>query len=303
MKALVIGFGSIGSRHARILAEIGCDVAVVSKRQVDFPKLYGSVRGALEDFKPDYVVIANRTSEHIVSLRDLKNAGFKGLVLVEKPLFRGTEDLDVSCFKKVLVGYNMRFHPLIRRLRAELMGQTVFTVQACVGKDIRTWRPGTDYRACYSAFVDAGGGALRDLSHELDYALWLLGGWRCVTAVGGHVSKLEIETDDVFSVLLRTGLCNNVFVHMNYVDPVGRRTVLVITAEKTIELDLLRGTIAINNNKEDCPADRDLTYREMHKAILRNDWSEVCSYAEGCEVMRLIEIAEQASSKGVWVKR
>ena len=31
-KALVIGYGSIGSRHARLLDELGCEVGVVSHR-------------------------------------------------------------------------------------------------------------------------------------------------------------------------------------------------------------------------------------------------------------------------------
>ena len=31
-KALVIGYGSIGSRHARLLDELGCEVGVVSQR-------------------------------------------------------------------------------------------------------------------------------------------------------------------------------------------------------------------------------------------------------------------------------
>ena len=64
MKALVIGFGSIGRRHARLLEELGVDVAVVSRRDVDAPKLYPTIAKAVMDWSPNYVVIASRTNEH-----------------------------------------------------------------------------------------------------------------------------------------------------------------------------------------------------------------------------------------------
>ena len=37
------------------------------------------------------------------------------------------------------------------------------------------WRPERDYRESYSARADEGG-VLRDLVHELDYAIWAFGG-------------------------------------------------------------------------------------------------------------------------------
>ena len=40
-RVLVVG-GSIDARHARLLCEMGCDVAVVSARAIDFPQRHGS---------------------------------------------------------------------------------------------------------------------------------------------------------------------------------------------------------------------------------------------------------------------
>lgn len=38
MRALIIGYGSIGKRHARVLAEEGCEVALVTA-QADVPQI------------------------------------------------------------------------------------------------------------------------------------------------------------------------------------------------------------------------------------------------------------------------
>ena len=45
--ALVIGFGSIGQRHARLLREMGLSVHVYSRRSLREEKIYQSLEVAL----------------------------------------------------------------------------------------------------------------------------------------------------------------------------------------------------------------------------------------------------------------
>ena len=117
MKALVIGYGSIGIRHARLLTSLGCEVAVVSSRDVEFPAHYHTLADALS-WKPEYVVIANRTSQHYKTLTELAELGFTGTVLIEKPLFHEEEEFPRQEFKRAFVGYNLRFHPILQIFRA-----------------------------------------------------------------------------------------------------------------------------------------------------------------------------------------
>jgi len=98
MRSLVIGYGSIGTRHARILKELGCDVGVLSQRVIDFDRSYHDLKTALHDLKPEYVMIANRTSEHYPTLCALVKEGFKGVILVEKPLFTKVEKIRCESF-------------------------------------------------------------------------------------------------------------------------------------------------------------------------------------------------------------
>lgn len=303
LKAVVIGYGSIGARHARLLTELGCSTAVVSRRKVDFPVSYPGLIEALATGHPNYIVIANMTNQHHGTLSALAQLGYRGLVLVEKPLFSNWVEITPQPFRETFVAYNLRFHPIIQRLKTLLKGEKVLSVQAYVGQHLPDWRPVSDYRISYSASAEQGGGALRDLSHELDYLTWLLGKWQRVSALGGHFSSLEIDSDDTFALMLVTPSCPIVTLQLNYLDRLGRRSILINTTNHTIEADLVRGTITIDREIESFVIARDDTYRTMHEAILSGNTDTLCTLDEGTETLRLIAAAERAAKHGAWVER
>ena len=302
-RALVIGYGSIGARHARILSELGCRTAVVSRRQIDFPAAYANLQEALDKEQPEYVIIASETSRHHETLLTLAKHGYTETVLVEKPLFGKSEAIPPLPFSQVFVAYNLRFHPLIRRLKSLLAGERIVSVQAYVGQYLPDWRPNSDYRTSYSASAEQGGGVLRDLSHELDYLAWLLGKWQRVSALGGHLSDLEISSDDVYALMWVTPSCPVVTLQLNYLDRTTHRNILINTTEHTIEADIVKGTITIDKGCESITVGRDDTYRAMHDAILSGGTNILCTMDEGLETLKLIEAAEQATCRGEWVKR
>ena len=303
MNVLVVGYGSIGSRHARILTELGCRTGVVSVRQVDFPIVYSQLAEAVATEQPEYIVIANSTNKHHQTLSALARIDYPGIVLVEKPVFTHCMIVPPNAFRKVFVAYNLRFHPVIQRLKTLLEGEKILSVQAYVGQYLPDWRPMSDYRASYSASAEQGGGALRDLSHELDYLTWMLGPWERVSALGGQLSPLEITSDDVFAVLLVTASCPIVTLQMNYLDRSTRRSTVINTSEHTFEADLIRGTVMIDRDSEMLTAERDYTYRAMHESILSGRTDTACSLGEGLETLRMIEAIERAANGGVWVER
>ena len=295
MKTLVIGYGSIGSRHVSILSELGCEVSVVSNREVDFNPSYKSLPLAIEKESPKYIVIANKTSEHYETLLELVDLNFSGVVLIEKPLFCNEEKIPKNELIKVYVAYNMRFHPLVQRLYKLLKLEKVISVQAYVGQYLPQWRPQRDYRYSYSSSKSEGGGVLRDLSHELDYLNWILGGWQSVTALGGHYSHLEIDSDDVFAIMISTKHCPVVTVQMNYLDRIGHREVLVNTDGHTIKVDFIRGIFQIDEQIEQFLVKRDDTYRAQHQAILRKHFDTLCTMKEGMDVMKMIWSIEETA--------
>lgn len=303
MRTLVIGYGSIGARHTRLLKELGCETAVLSARQIDYPCTYGSLAAALNDHRPDYIVIANATADHFATLQALSALGYTGRVLVEKPLFATTCALPEHSFAGIWVGYNLRFHPLIRHVKGLLNGEKVISVNAYVGQYLPDWRPGTDYRKSYSADPTRGGGVLRDLSHELDFLGLLFGTWTRVAAIGGHFSPLEIASDDLFILLLESKCCPAITLQASYLDRIVQRYFTINTERRTVIVDFVSCSVVDNGCRIEMTCERDTTYREMHRAVLTGETEGLCSIEQGNDVMNLIVAAEEASAKKTWVSR
>jgi len=299
--AMVIGYGSIGRRHARVLKELGCDVAVVSRRKVDYFPAFATLGAALSKQQPDYIVIANETSAHAALLDELARQRYAGRLLIEKPLGEMPQSVSAAAFKLAAVGYNLRFHPAMTALADELTGQQLLSMQAYCGQYLPDWRPGTDFRTSYSADPARGGGVLRDLSHELDYLLWLGGAWRKVAGHGGHISPLEIKSDDCWALLLELERCPAVSVQLNYLDRPGRRQLVVNTAEHTYTADLIRNTLTRDGREQAFTLEPDHTYRAEHRAILAGDTARLCTLADADRVMKLIAASERAAKETRWV--
>ena len=69
MKALLIGYGSIGKRHERVLKELGFDyIDIVSKQQLNHKRVYAKLEDVPELSSYDYYLIASVTSLHYKQL-------------------------------------------------------------------------------------------------------------------------------------------------------------------------------------------------------------------------------------------
>jgi predicted dehydrogenase len=304
LRALVLGYGSIGQRHARVLDALGHEVAVASRREVDHPRRYRDLGSGLSDFAPDYVVIANETALHRQAFRSLAAAGFGGTVLAEKPLFHDVAADDPATAARCFVAYNLRFHPLLLRMRHWLEGRAPIAAAIHVGQHLATWRPGRDFRASYSAQKSLGGGVLRDLSHELDYILWLFGPWRRVAALGGATGTLGVDVDDRWSILIDCERCPQVSLTLSYLDHAPRRHMAVNAADDSAVIEFFSGTFASGDGKapEHFAVEREESYRRQHAAVLSSDPGAACTYREGYAVLRLIAAIERAAAERRWIE-
>lgn len=303
MKALVVGYGSIGARHVRLLQSLGCITSIVSSRSISETNVFSELDRAILMQQPDYVVVANATDRHLDSVLELAALGYCGSVLIEKPLFSSVMSMPQLPFLSVAVAYNLRFHPLIKKLRDFLASEKVLSVQCYVGQYLPDWRPGVDYRTVYSSHAEQGGGVLRDLSHELDYLQYLLGGWTRVSAIGGHFSHLEGDSDDIYGLMMAFEACPLVQIQLNYMDRLGRRRILINTDSHTIEVDLVAGTFTVDAEHQSLQIERDSTYLAMHRAMLGlcpDDRGTLCSLSEGLDTLRLISSIETSAASGTW---
>ncbi len=263
--------------------------------------MIGKLGEALDAVGPDYVVLANETAAHKASLDTLAGKGFTGDVLVEKPLFSEPAAIPKNRFRTAWVGYNLRFHPLIERLRDRIHGQRLLTASIYVGQWLPDWRPGRPPEMTASATPEIGGGVLRDLSHELDLALLLFGECVHATALGISTGSTGVKADDAWSVLLECDRCRLVTIQMNYFDRPARREILVNTAKETIHADLVSNRLTVGNESREAGQGIAETYAIQHGAVLSGGDVRLCDLSTGARIVNLIADIEKASDQRCWV--
>ena len=296
---LVVGYGSIGARHAELLKGMGFEVVCVSRRDdIPFP-CFDRLEAALEVSNPSVVVVSSRTAEHLENCWSLAREGYTGLVLVEKPLCAELPDALPTPPYRTFIGYNLRFHPVVKRLRELLRGREVFSAQFSVGQYLPSWRPGSDYRKCYSSSMGEGG-VLRDLSHELDLALWLFGPWTNVAAVMGTWGKLEIGVEDTVDILARFTRCPSVSIHLDYQNLFPHRTISVQADGMSLWGDLVHGILRTQGGEEVFSTERNGTYLAQWQELLKDVPDCACTWGEGVAVMQFIHAAERAAIQQRW---
>lgn len=112
---------------------------------------------------------------------------------------------DIEAFKlKTLVACNFRFTPGLKKVK-ELIDSgaigKVLSVRAQFGQYLPDQRE--NYQQSYAAHKSMGGGVILDRIHEFDYLSWLIGPISDVKAFSGHLSSLEIDTEDVAEIICR----------------------------------------------------------------------------------------------------
>jgi predicted dehydrogenase len=276
VKILIAGLGAIGQRHLRNLRTLmGAQVEILAYRFRGNPEVLtdtlkieegSSLEGkynlqVFRDFdqaldqKPEAVFICNPSSLHIPLAVKAARAGCP--LFIEKPLSHNYEQIDdlMALAKerniKVVVGYQMRYHPCLLHLRDLLKEQVigrVLSVRAEVGEYLPGWHTYEDYRTTYGSRQDLGGGAILSQIHEMDYLFWFFGLPRRVFALGGHLSSLEIDVEDTVEILMEyfnEGHLMPVSLHQDYLQRPPNRTCQVIGDSGKILMDLRAPSLTI----------------------------------------------------------
>jgi predicted dehydrogenase len=262
MKVLMIGLGSIGKRHAVNLKELGYHDLIAYRSQAD--KMEFSQRNNIKEFftfdeaineDPQVVFLTNPTSMHVpMALKVLE--GTAAHLFIEKPISHSFKGLDKLCEMAkengivAMVGYNMRFHPLLKQLRDILLNETMGEVvgyRSIYGEYLPNWHPWEDYRKGYSARDELGGGSLLTLSHDIDTAIWLFGP---VKEAHGYLSEkrvLNTTTDECSIINLKheNGILGSIF--LDYIQDPPNRTLEIIAEKGKIFWDYYDNSLTIFN--------------------------------------------------------
>ena len=295
LKILFFGLGSIGTKHAKIIQEnynyelYAYRTKKGQERNNLKIKEFSDLKIAFS-IKPDIAFITNPTYLHVPTA--IKCAKRNINMFIEKPIFNSlekTDYLEKEIKKRKLftyVAYNMRFHPVIKKLK-EISDKPIY-FKIISNSYLPEWRPNQDYTKSYSAKKNQGGGVILDLSHEIDYVSWLFGEIRKIEGFCGKISDLKINCEDIMTgqVKCSSGITGK--LHLDCFNPNSQRKIQIYYVDKYVEGDLLENKIkTIKNGKEQVENFKtsiDDTYREQikyffeqyHKnnLVIMNNYSE-----------------------------
>lgn len=299
MKVLLIGFGSIGKRHFEVLSKLSRikSIDLVTKQNIENEKCYKTLEEVLNISTYDYFIIASETNKHFSQLEYLENSVKNKLIFCEKPLFESKKKLIIKN-NKVFIGYVLRFHPLLEKLKVFLKEEQIILANAKCGQYLPSWRANTDYKNCYSAKKEEGGGVLLDLSHEIDYVQWICGSIQKLNSIQTKISDLEINSDDLTMLIGKTNKNTMINISIDYISKFTHRKLLVETLENTYELDFILNKL-IKKNKlglEEVYSfsnlERNYLFEKMHLDIF-NEQKNICTFKEALSVMETISTIQE----------
>jgi len=319
LNVLIVGCGSIGKRHARVLHELGvrdlraCDPIAEQREslraQAPAVKLYDSLEAGLHD-KPNCVFICTPPWMHVPQAIESIRAGAH--VFSEKPLsdsLDGVDELEQLAArenKKVMVGLCFRYHAGLVKAK-ELVDQgrigRVVSIRALMGEHLPDVRP--DYRNLFSAQKKSA----FDLMHDIDLAIWFANQpVRRVQSTFGTFSDIGIAAPDTVELLIDFADRCIATVHLDFFQRPRRRQIEIIGTQGVVIVEFAswdRCTVSIFESgswkHEEIATDRDDMFRAEDREFLEavvQDQPILCTIGEARKSLEVVLAAQTLDISG-----
>jgi predicted dehydrogenase len=316
-RILIVGLGSIGQRHARLLSERTdvelhlCDMKSEHRGQT----LASLMKPAAAEYsifsdalhaQPDIVFICVPNHLHVpVGLQSIE----RGMdVFVEKPISNSLEAARKlvaaaeSAGRFLQVGYMMRLDEGLLKLKKIAddgnLGNLVGG-RAMIGTYITLLNAKSPDRNNHPNSL------IVDYTHELDFIRWFFGEMADLSAMSARVGDLELKPQpNIFQMNLRMKSGALVQVHMDYIQFPQRRLFEIYGDRGTLSYDFMSGEIRHypfqhRHQWKDISVapitERwDDLFRKEHEAILTARASGAPPLVSGYDGLHALEIAERA---------
>ena len=286
-RVVVVGLGSIGRRHARLLAPrrelqvewCESDPAAVSTAVAALgqPARIHDSFAAVIDSRPELVVIATPHTHHAQQAVAAMESGAH--VLCEKPMAdslaaaAGMLRAEASTGRVLTFGFQLHFNAGLRRLRELVTGGelgTMVHVHCRVGSYITLVNSHSRYQSRME------GALLMDYTHQPDLLHWMLGEPPAgVFASAGQGGAPELTSNPNF-IALNCDYARPLIgtIHLNYLQMPERHEYEFVGDEGWAMFDLNTGRLRRGRRAdarewtEEFPVERDPMYVAEHQAFL-----------------------------------
>lgn len=321
---LIISAGSIGKRHIRNFATLGCQVSVMDPRSDRLAEAAAAapVVHQFTDFADALaeatrfsgIVIGSPTKFHVEQAVAALEAGLP--VYLEKPM-----SIDAASATQLmrtaqktatplLLGYTYRWwpplHDLKMRLQHAVVGK-VLHVHCTMSAHLADWHPWERYQDFFMASKELGGGALLDESHFLDLILWLWGRPAQIFGKIERLSSLEIDSDDNVDVWLSYANGMRVLLHLDLFGRPHDRSFTIRgetgTLVWTTDPNQLRLSAAAQGEWQETnyTCERNTMFADAAQEFLQvinGEKAPSCTVEDGFAVMQLVEAVRKSSATG-----
>ena len=249
MKIGILGYGSIGKRHAGNVQTLGHKVnAYDPVGQID--GICTPERAKVIDWA-DAIIVASPTAHHVIDFHDAAAAGKH--VLVEKPFAcDGPTDILHNMLKSahlinkniiIATGFNLRFHSCVQEVK-KLMDKRYIGDPVCASFTVNQLS---------SKPVYLRDGIIRNwLSHEIDLAHFLLGDGTVESCVA-PIDELGYDSKEAFLGMKFDNVRDKVFVQGDYYTNPEQRFFWIEGTDASLYVNLIRREVYAKHKKDNVP--------------------------------------------------
>lgn len=308
---LVVGTGSIGQRHAQLLAERRdvdlwlCDIHEPCLRealeQAPGARAFTDYEVALAA-APEAVFVCTQHALH----RPMSIAAFEAgcHVFCEKPLAETTADAEdivaaaTAANRHLQVGYVMRFHPIVGRLRQMIDDGDIGTLvggRALVGTYFTLMASRRRFQASPKNAL------ILDYTHQLDLVSLFFGDAERVAAEMATLGDLELmQSPNVLAMMLRYPSGALVGIHLDYVQYPDHASLEFFGDRNSAVYNIGTGELRVFGHGDDrhhvefVTVPRNDQYRDQIEnfiGVLGERNLPACTGADGIAVLRIVEAA------------
>jgi predicted dehydrogenase len=260
---LIIGKSPIALRHYDILKKKYTNEIFFLDKKKNILKKNNNNYSIVKKLSNEFfflVVICTPSIYHLGYVKKLcKKTDY---LFVEKP-FAHSFKLANNFFKNIkkekklniCIGYNLKFLASLIKfkelIQKKIFGE-IFYVSCAVGKSLYLWRDSNINFAASKKKM--GGGCLLELSHEIDYLLWIFGDLKFINRYFNPKKRLGFDSDENVFVNLETLSPNFRKIPINLAMDIIRRDFKreceVVCEYGTIKIDLVTNLIYLKNEKK-----------------------------------------------------
>jgi predicted dehydrogenase len=315
-KVLVVGLGSIGLRHARLLSEREdielsiCEMAEETRKTAvsvlsDINLVaYPNLRDALHE-KPDVVFVCVPDKFHVpVGLQAIESGAD---IFVEKPVSDSIEPAKslvaaAGELKKFMqVGYMLRLDEGLKKMKSLVENGDLGNLvggRAMIGTYITLLNAKSNDREVNRNSL------IVDYTHELDFIRWFFGNVIEIKAMSSSIGKMEKRPDpNIVQILLKMENGALVQVHMDYIQFPQRRIFEIYGDKGTLSYDFMTGKIKrFHLQKEHVWEDMsvmpimerwDDLFRKEHEVFLNRRLAGIHPFVSGEDGLYVLELAKK----------